>query len=111
LTYTLGVTLKGTTASVTVNGQTVLGHSFNGLVVDGDFGVVSRAGSSSFDSFTVKTNDPKLQQPEDLLASAAPNSLAHETHVLTAAQLGDAVEQLKTQWAVIQQLDPRTLAY
>ncbi len=109
--YILGVTLKGTTASVTVNGQTVLGHSFNGLVVDGDFGLLSRAGSSSFDNLRVKTNDPRLQQPENLLAAAAPTSLASDARVLTVAQLDDAVEQLKSQWAVIQQLDPRTLAY
>ncbi len=56
--YTLGLTLKGTTVSVTVNGQSALGHSFNGLVVDGDFGMLGRHGVSSFDQFTIKTNDP-----------------------------------------------------
>jgi hypothetical protein len=56
--YTLGLTLKGTTASVTLNGAVVASHIFNGVVTDGDFGLFSRSGLTSFDSMTVKTDDP-----------------------------------------------------
>jgi Ca2+-binding RTX toxin-like protein len=55
--YTLGVALKGTTVSLTLDGQTILGYSFNASVVDGGFGLLS-IGMTSFDNVRVKTNDP-----------------------------------------------------
>jgi hypothetical protein len=54
---TLGVTLRGTTASVTLNGQAVAAFTFNGVAVDGRFGLFGRGAGTSFDSVTVKTND------------------------------------------------------
>jgi hypothetical protein len=38
----------------------VLTKSYYALVTDGDFGLFGRGGSASFDSFTVKTNDPEV---------------------------------------------------
>ena len=55
--HELGIVLKGTTVSLTLDGAPVLGHIFNSLVVDGAFGVMS-FGSSSFDSVNFKTDDP-----------------------------------------------------
>lgn len=55
--YELEVTLKGTTISVVVEGQTVVGHVFNGLVVDGDYGLYVKDGLGSFDEITVITDD------------------------------------------------------
>jgi hypothetical protein len=59
----LGVVLRGSQATVSLNGQTVLSHLFNGVVVDGAFGLFTRGGSGSFDSFTVRTDDPGLRSP------------------------------------------------
>jgi len=56
--YTLGVTLKGTTVSVTLDGQVVLGYAFNAATVDGNFGLLATGGQASFDDVRVKTNDP-----------------------------------------------------
>lgn len=56
----LGVSLKGSTASVTLNGQTALSFSFNSNVVDGAVGVFARGATASFDSFALSTDDPKL---------------------------------------------------
>ncbi|MGA8049240.1 MAG: calcium-binding protein [Burkholderiales bacterium] len=56
--YTLGVALKGSTVSVTLNGQVVLGFAFNAATVDGRFGLLATGGSASFDDVRVKTNDP-----------------------------------------------------
>jgi len=53
----LTVSLKGTTVSVMLDGQAVLGHVFNSIVTDGDFGMLSRYGLSAFDYVTVKTDD------------------------------------------------------
>jgi hypothetical protein len=55
--YALGVSLKGSTASITLDGSTVFSYSFNATIVDGAVGVMARGGSVSFDSFGLKTND------------------------------------------------------
>jgi hypothetical protein len=65
--YTLNATLMGTTVSVTLGYQNnegndviqnALSYAFNALVTDGQFGLLAYDGSASFDSFTVKTDDP-----------------------------------------------------
>jgi len=56
--YRLEIKLVGRSVSVIVNGQYVLGHVFNSLVVDGDTGLISRGGAGSFDEFSFRTNDP-----------------------------------------------------
>ena len=58
--YNVNVTLVGTTVSVSINGQVALSYAFSAPVVDGGFGVFSRTGTSSFDSFTFLSNDPNL---------------------------------------------------
>ena len=58
--YALGLQLKGTTVSVTLDGQAITGYAFNGLVVDGDVGLLAEDGEASFDAFGVKTNDADL---------------------------------------------------
>jgi hypothetical protein len=60
--HALSVTLKGTTASVAVGGQTVLSKVFNSTVVDGAAGVFSRGGSASFDRFGVATDDARYAE-------------------------------------------------
>jgi hypothetical protein len=54
--YTLGITLKGTTVSVSLDGQVALGYTFNAATVDGSFGLLA-TGLSSFDDLRVRTND------------------------------------------------------
>jgi Ca2+-binding RTX toxin-like protein len=53
----LRVSLSGTTLSVAVDGHEVLGHVFNAVVVDGDFGLLARGGASSFDAAELRTDD------------------------------------------------------
>lgn len=62
--YELSASLKGTTvsASLTVPGEqaplALVGHVFNSVTVDGDFGFLGNGGTSSFDTMTFKTDDP-----------------------------------------------------
>jgi hypothetical protein len=56
----LGVTLQGSTIAVTLNGQQILSRSYNALLTDGDFGLYSIGGSSSFDIFQVQTDVPLI---------------------------------------------------
>jgi hypothetical protein len=49
---------KGTSVSVQVNGAFIISLAFGGPVVDGATGVLSRTGTTSFDSYRLRTNDP-----------------------------------------------------
>ena len=87
LAFTLGpefdlrVSLKGATVSVAVDGQEVLGHAFNAVVVDGAFGVLTRGGNSSFDSVTLATDDPAFAAAAEsaIAARLAPQDLVSDT--------------------------------
>ena len=61
--YSLNATLMGNTVSVTFNNMGVLSFAYNALVTDGQFGLLAHNGEASFDSFTVKTDDPSLGEP------------------------------------------------
>ncbi len=56
--YSLMVTMFGSTASVTLDGQAILTHSFNSILNDGQFGVLNVLGESHFDDFLVRGDDP-----------------------------------------------------
>jgi len=61
--YQLSVSLKGTAVNISINGQVALAFSFNGAVVDGSFGLLSRNGSSSFDAVTVEAGELATSTP------------------------------------------------
>jgi hypothetical protein len=65
--YQLDVSLKGTTVSVDLDGQAALGHVFNAVTVDGQFGLFSRDASAAFESVALKTNDPAWSAMTDAL--------------------------------------------
>ena len=56
--YALTVTIKGTTVSASVNGVTGSSFAFNGVAVDGQFGLLARNGAATFDTVVLKTDDP-----------------------------------------------------
>lgn len=68
--YDLALSLNGTTLSVSVKSagakhwQAVMGYIFNGVTVDGAFGLLAKAGAASFDTLTVKTDDPVFRDEE-----------------------------------------------
>ncbi len=55
--YTLMVTLKGASASVTLNGMFMVSFGFNAGVGDGRFGLLSQTGTATFTSVRVRTDD------------------------------------------------------
>jgi hypothetical protein len=61
--YDVKLTLKGSSVSVMVDGQMVTSHGYNAPIVDGDIGLVTRGGESTFDSFNLGTNDPAFEAP------------------------------------------------
>jgi Ca2+-binding RTX toxin-like protein len=97
--YTLGLTLKGTTVSVTLNGQTVASRSYYALVTDGAFGLYSRIGTTSFDAVTVKSDDPKLaDQTFALTASETSNT---DSATLSESQIAVVGDEAVRQWLAI----------
>ncbi len=59
--YDLSLSLKGTTASLLVNGQSVLGAIYNAAVVDGQSGLFAEGGDATFSGYTMKTDDPQFR--------------------------------------------------
>ena len=61
--YELEVTLKGTTASVSLNGQAVVGFVYNAATMDGSFGTFTDRSTASFDRVSLFTNDLAFLSP------------------------------------------------
>jgi Ca2+-binding RTX toxin-like protein len=99
--YRLRASLKGTTVSVaiaeagdTIGDLALLGYSFNAVTVDGDFGLLAKDGSSTFDAVTVKTNDPAFRDEGDnLMAATAPQEAVGTDTVLTDDALAPIVDE------------------
>lgn len=109
--YDLEITLKGTTISVVLNGQTVLGHAFNAPLVDGAAGLLAGPAGASYDSLTVQSNDPALgagaSQP--LQASGTPDSSLAVSNLQTM-QLAAIVDAAILRWQASGGLDDTQLA-
>ncbi len=58
--YTMSVSLKGTTVSVSVDGQAAVGFVFNAVVTDAQAGLFTRGGGSLFSGFSIETDDPQF---------------------------------------------------
>jgi hypothetical protein len=110
--YALGLILKGTTVSVTLNGQTVLSRAYNAVVTDGDFGLFSRSGVTSFDIVTFKSDAPTLANATFLLA-AAPGPGVEPGVSLSADALMPIVGEAIDRWTSTLNLDAaqRALLY
>jgi Ca2+-binding RTX toxin-like protein len=98
--YTLGLTLKGTTVSVTLDGQVVLSRAYNALVTDGNFGLFGRSGTTSFDRVTVKSDSPNLlNQAFALTADSAPAGAPDQSNSLTEAQVASVAQAAMREWS------------
>jgi hypothetical protein len=101
--YTLGVSLRGSTVSVTLGGQAALGFVYNALTVDGRFGVFAKGGSVSFDTMTVKTNDPAVGTTTTVSALMAMEPVATPTKGLidlTQARLQPVLDEALRRWSL-----------
>ena len=77
--YSLRVSLQGSVVSVALLGGNavnptwydILGHAFNAVTVDGQAGVLSIGGTSTIDTFVIRTDDPAYFDP-NAVAEPAP---------------------------------------
>jgi hypothetical protein len=72
--YAVILIFKGTTVSVQVNGAFISSLAFGAPVVDGATGVLSRVGTTSVDSYRLRTNDPAFAAPTTALTLDAARS-------------------------------------
>jgi hypothetical protein len=61
--HVLGLSLKGASVSVSVDGAFAVSWGFNSALVDGGLGAYVSSGTSSFDWFRIRTNDPAFAAP------------------------------------------------
>ncbi len=107
--YTLGVNLKGTTVSVLLNNQLVLSKTYNAVVTDGNFGLFSRSGVTSFDTVTFKSDDPALV-PHLLASEQADAAVADGGSTITAENLDAIVDSAIARLADAYDLDAGQVA-
>jgi hypothetical protein len=79
----LKLAVAGTSVRIHLNDQFVAAYGFNAPLVDGNVGLLSRGGHSSFESFILRTNDPafEVQLEAEGEATSAALSLAAEPSV------------------------------
>jgi hypothetical protein len=107
--YTLGVSLKGSTVSATLNGQAAVGFAYNAVTVDGYFGLLASSGQASFDDVKVKTSDRAFAQVSGgAMEAAGPLVMTDSASTLTQAELDAATVSAMSQWTqALSNGDPR----
>jgi hypothetical protein len=102
--YEMSLSLKGTTVDVALktagaeNWQAMVGYLFNAVTVDGSFGLLAKEGAASFDTVTIKTNDPFfIEESQSLLAASALGAVDPGA-VLTQSQLTPIVDEAIARW-------------
>jgi len=84
---------------VLINGQAALSYVFNSVVTDGSFGLLARNGSASFDSFTVRTDDPAFAgEPGGLALMASTAGTGGDVPALDAAAIGAVAQEAFARW-------------
>src|SRR5262249_48878954 len=89
--------MRGPTVTVTLNGALVTTWSYNGIVVDGFFGLLTQSGTTSFDHMRIRTNDSAFVGPNNQRAGAAgADAVAPPT--LEESALATIVAEAKDRW-------------
>ena len=97
--YTLVVTMKGTTVSLTVNGQIAVSLAYNGPVVDGSFGLYTQNGTVSADSTRTRANDAAFSAPAQALTLDPQGQATVASQAqLTASSLPALIDDAKAFW-------------
>jgi hypothetical protein len=98
--YTLGVTVRGASVSVTLNGQATIGFVYNAVAADGRFGLFGKgAAGASFDAVTVKTNDPAVPAQQTAATTA---DVARTDASISAAQAQPLLAEAVRRWSLVE---------
>jgi Ca2+-binding RTX toxin-like protein len=116
--YDMEVSLKGTTVSVSVkkasspNWEAMVGYVFNAVVVDGEFGFLTKDSNSSFDEVTIMTDDPAFIVPEGasaLMAATEPVDPVGVESTLTYDELDPIIDEAISRWSDSMLIDDAVL--
>ena len=105
--YVLTVVLKGTVATVSLNGSVLGSFVFNGVVVDGQVGTLASGGTTSFDRFRVRTDDESfpvaVPAAEVRIADAAvaEGNSGSKSVTLTLSRTGDLTSAASVAWRTV----------
>jgi len=104
--HTLGLSIYGTTVSVTLDNQAAVSHVYNAVTTDGKFGLLSTT-ASSFGLVKVTTNDNAFRVQTGSLeaVAAADASVAAGGSTLTTDALAPIIQEAITRWSSLMQLD------
>ena len=97
--YAIKLTLKGASVSVTLDGQMLTSYGYNGGVVDGAFGVLTKIGTTSFDRYRIRTNDPAFVSGGSPLTAASSIAAAPNADRLDEALLAQHTANAAALWA------------
>jgi len=98
--YTLLVSLKATSAAVTLNGAYVTTWAFNAPVVDGSLGLFAKGGPASFDNVRIRSNDPVFAAPGNVFRGATSTGQPIATELMLPPLLAQAKSYWSTQLAI-----------
>src|SRR5262249_14905145 len=96
--YVLNLTMRGASVTVTLSGAVLGTWSFNGVVVDGKFGLLTRNGTTSFDNVRIRTNDPAFNGPANQLAANPTAARPAPGAALDETTLTVFVEEASRRW-------------
>jgi hypothetical protein len=107
--HVLGLTLAGTTVSVTLDGAAAVSHVYNAVTTDGKFGLFCNT-ASSFDTVTVTATDSafRIQTSQVELAGADP-SMAGGGSTLTTEALAPVIQEAIDRWSSLMNLSAAQL--
>jgi hypothetical protein len=114
--YELMLSLKGSTVFLAAKTagvqywQAMVSHVYYAVTVDGDFGMLSLDGSSSFDWIGLKTNDPAFRDAGDNLRAATAPQEPVAAGELTEEALFPIAEEAKARWSALGLLNDAALA-
>jgi Ca2+-binding RTX toxin-like protein len=96
--YALTLSLKGSTVSVSVNNNALLGYVYNSVTVDGRFGLMT-TGNATFDNVGVKTNDQAFASTaHNVLVDVSVAPATAQIDALTRSALDSIVRAAQTRW-------------
>lgn len=99
--YTLSLSVRNSVATVSVNGSVAFSHAFNGVPVDGRFGLFTKGAASTFDDFSIRTNDPAFlttAEPAALTATGTPDARGADS-TASVAQIQPLFEEALRRWS------------
>jgi hypothetical protein len=99
--YMLGITAYGSTVSVTLDGQAIVGFVYNAVTVDGRFGVFVQGGVVAIDSMTIKAGGLATESLGSNLMAAEPvTDDGAEAVAVSKEQLQPLVDEAIRRWSL-----------